>query len=230
MSPIVQQFTIDSSGRSFAVGDIHGSFDILEDKLLAVEFDGSKDQLFFLGDLVNRGNFSPEFSNWLKKPYVHSIRGNHEQACLWYLDNRMDANELFRMGGQWLVNQIDHSFYPFIKQSLSSLPLAIEIKTSQGIIVLAHANITGNSWYQFKEVLINEDESSDFTPNRDVIMWDKSRFKTQNTTIIDDIRALVVGHSKTRYPVVYGNTYFIDTGAVWSGKFTLLELNTLTFY
>ena len=43
----------------FVCGDIHGCLDQLETKLRMIGFDKTKDQLFALGDLVDRGENSP---------------------------------------------------------------------------------------------------------------------------------------------------------------------------
>ncbi len=46
---------LNQAGRDFVVGDVHGCFRTLECALLEIEFDPSRDRLFGVGDLVNRG-------------------------------------------------------------------------------------------------------------------------------------------------------------------------------
>ena len=230
MTNIVRYFNKNTNGRDFAVGDVHGCFHLVEEKLEQIDFNPNTDRLFFVGDLVNRGEYSAEFTKWLNKPFVHSTRGNHEQMCLWFLSFQMTREALASIGGSWLTDKIPEEYYPTIRQAIENLPLAFEVETTEGLVVIAHASMCGSNWNQFKQSLIDEDPNSQLTPIRDTIMWDKSRFKSQLKININDIRALVVGHCKTNNPIRYGNTIYIDTGAYITNKLTFLELETLTYY
>jgi serine/threonine protein phosphatase 1 len=77
----------NANGRRFAIGDIHGCFEtfriLVENK---IEFD-SNDQLFLLGDYINRGPKPTKVIDYilqlLNNQYqVYPIRGNHEQMLL----------------------------------------------------------------------------------------------------------------------------------------------------
>ena len=62
-------------------------------------------------------------------------------------------------------------------------------------------------------------------------MWSRSRVENRDMTPVSDMRAVVVGHTPLRQPMVLGNVHHIDTGGWFpdgSGYFTLLELGTLT--
>lgn len=67
-----KSFPLNTLGRDFAVGDIHGMYSLLEQKLAAVNFNPQKDRLFSVGDLVNRG---PESSR------VMSFSGTTLVSC-----------------------------------------------------------------------------------------------------------------------------------------------------
>jgi serine/threonine protein phosphatase 1 len=73
----IQKLTINS-GRLFIVGDIHGMFSLLYEKLAALGFDEQTDTLVSVGDIVDRGLESERFSEFLDKPYVFCVKGNHE--------------------------------------------------------------------------------------------------------------------------------------------------------
>src|SRR5690606_3533724 len=153
-------FSKNEQGRDFVVGDIHGCFNLVEDKLDLVNFDPTVDRLFFVGDLVNRGEYSAEFTKWLKKPSVYSVRGNHEQMCLWFLEQKMTKESLASIGGSWLTDRIPEEYFHTIKEAMQELPLAMEIETKEGLIVIVHASISGDSWEEFKTNLINENSDS----------------------------------------------------------------------
>jgi len=42
----------------YFIGDVQGCFDSLQSLLKKIKFSSDKDQLFFLGDVVNRGDKS----------------------------------------------------------------------------------------------------------------------------------------------------------------------------
>jgi serine/threonine protein phosphatase 1 len=73
-----EYFPANPTGRDFAVGDIHGHFSALVEGMRAIGFDASRDRLFSLGDMVDRGPESAQAMDWLKKPWFHAVRGNHE--------------------------------------------------------------------------------------------------------------------------------------------------------
>jgi len=77
----VARYGINTTGRDFVVGDIHGMFPALEELLASVEFDGDRDRLFSVGDLVDRGPLSKHAPDWLAHPWFIACRGNHEQFC-----------------------------------------------------------------------------------------------------------------------------------------------------
>lgn len=64
---------------TYAIGDIQGCFDPLKALLEQIKFDPSQDQLWFAGDLVNRGPKSLEALRFIKAiPNVVTVLGNHD--------------------------------------------------------------------------------------------------------------------------------------------------------
>ena len=95
-----------NGGRDLVVGDVHGYFPTLERALKALDFDGSRDRLFSVGDLIDRGPESARALDWLESGRITAaVRGNHEQM----MSDAFAARETLRYhksgpGMSWLIN------------------------------------------------------------------------------------------------------------------------------
>lgn len=68
---------------TYCIGDIHGCFAELEALLDLIKFDSNKDQLYFVGDLVNRGPDSLKVLRFIKQlPNTIVTLGNHDLHLL----------------------------------------------------------------------------------------------------------------------------------------------------
>lgn len=124
----------------FVIGDVHGQFDGLMLLLKQINL-RANDQVFFLGDLIDRGAQSAEVVDWVMKNGHACIMGNHEQMCI----------EAFAYPGSsavwqgWLINGGSRTLESYGNEGMSpahinwmkSLPLYLDL----GDFWLVHAGL-----------------------------------------------------------------------------------------
>jgi serine/threonine protein phosphatase 1 len=72
----------------WVVGDLHGCYTNLMNKLDTIGFDNKKDLLISVGDLVDRGAENVECLELITFPWFRAVRGNHEQMMIDGLSER----------------------------------------------------------------------------------------------------------------------------------------------
>ncbi len=209
-------------GRDFAVGDIHGCFTALQTALNHIGFNPAADRLFAVGDLVDRGPESSQVTDWLEKPWFHSIFGNHE---LMICHTVLQDPDCPGAEDQWLQS-LDVNEKRRIARRLLQLPLIMEIDTPDGIVGLIHADCPFDNWKDLQTrdwPQFNEADALVHT-----CLWSIERHRRKYTGIIKNVRAVVHGHLTLRQAERLGNVYYIDTkGGIELANFTFLNLQTL---
>ncbi|NWC24038.1 metallophosphoesterase [Pseudomonas tolaasii] len=225
-----QRFELNTAGRDFAVGDVHGHFTKLQAALDAAGFNPATDRLFSVGDLVDRGPESADVDTWLAKPWFFAVQGNHEAMVYdaYHFDPDGRAGNLHvANGGAWMIGlpSVERGGYAAL---LADLPIAIEVVTAEGLIGIVHADCPFPAWSTLRDALnglmpglLNVDA---------VCQWSRSRITDENCEGVSGVRAVIVGHTPVRQPAILGNVYHIDTGAWMGGHFTLIDLTTLQCY
>ncbi|MDR2214385.1 MAG: metallophosphoesterase [Nevskiaceae bacterium] len=218
---MLKTFALNTTGRDFAVGDIHGHFSLLAAGLRAIKFDESRDRLFSVGDLVDRGPESAQVTDWLVKPWFHAVRGNHEvMACGAIGQHKNFTLMHLNNGGRWIY-ALTPAERERVSAALLELPLAIEVQTEQGPVGVVHADLPTDDWQDMRNGELSSEDAAH-------CVWSTARYDNGYLGKVRNARAVVHGHMTVARMQTMGNAHFIDTGAgMEDGYFTFLNLATL---
>lgn len=214
---LVKKFEMNEMGRDFAVGDIHGEFSLVKQAMSMVGFDGAKDRLFCVGDLIDRGSECHEVLNFLSLPGVHSIKGNHEDDLVEVARSpRAGIPKILEMSchamgvSWWFV--LEPELREDIICAIESLPLAFEIQTKQGMVGLVHAEpVPSLGWGYFIELL---EQSEGFAI--DSALRGREIAEGREMGCFGDAWRVFSGHTPAPEGVMqFGNMFCLDTGAVF---------------
>ena len=218
--------------RIYAIGDIHGRLDLLNELLARISSDIAlrptvKPLYVFLGDYIDRGSASREtIDRLIEHGKTHEsvfLKGNHELIAIKCLSDRGLFDQWLRLGGlETLVS------YGVPAETLANGKQIAELQSAfHGALPQAH--------FRFFRDLKNSFECGDFffahagvKPNVELsrqkendLLWIRGEFLTSK----DDFGKIIVhGHTPTREIEVGPNRINIDTGAFATGCLSCLVL------
>lgn len=210
--------------KIFAIGDIHGCFDQLQKLINNLAIDRKYDTLIFIGDYIDRGSASKEVIDYvigLRNEFdnVVFLMGNHEQMFLDYLGGKNEKMYLYNGGNATLLSYgISLSAMPHSKEAIIPLDhllffqsLLPYYKTEKYIFV--HAGLIPGLSLS-KQAVFD-------------LLWIRQEFIYSD---YDFGKLVIFGHTPFASPLVMSNKIGIDTGAVYGGKLTCVELPDATFH
>ncbi|WP_413733358.1 metallophosphoesterase [Sodalis sp. RH21] len=205
--------------RILVVGDLHGCYDLLQDKLAQHAFDTQQDLLVSVGDLIDRGPKNLQCLELLRQPWFCAVRGNHEQMAIDALQSG-DGGLWLANGGRWFLRLDDDEQRRAraLIAECADLPLVIDIPMADRHIVVAHADYPLDS-YGFDRAVAQED-----------LLWSRQRINRNQRgrgAPIKGATHFFFGHTPLDRIRHYFNQFYIDTGAVFGGSLSVIELNTL---
>lgn len=218
----------------YAVGDIHGRFDLLESLQQQILEDSQKRKcsrklLLYVGDYIDRGFQSKEvITHLLEKPLegfeIIHLKGNHEDALLTFLEEPEKAAAWLLWGGDATLQSYGVGLHDSKRKRRSPAELAADLRIKipeqhleflqslklshqEGDYVFVHAGLRPG-------VELANQQPEDMMMIREPFIFSKLAFPY----------TVVFGHTIFTEPFMENDRIGIDTGAYASGKLTAVVL------
>jgi serine/threonine protein phosphatase 1 len=219
----------------YAIGDVHGRLDLLEDLLTRIRIDANRHaasgrRLIFLGDYIDRGAESRGVVERLLQdplPGFETVRlmGNHEEAMLAFLDGESDGLDWLAFGGlETLMSYgVPLRRFPHASDAMAGLRSALA-----AVVPVAHVDLLRGCLlhysvgdYVFVHAGVRPGIALGKQAPRD-LLWIRDDFLRVRIPLPG--RVVVHGHTICDLPQNRENRINIDTGAFVSGRLTCLVL------
>ena len=196
--------------RLLIIGDVHGCLNTL--KALLEQNWSEGETLVFLGDLIDRGCYTPETVEYVRKlqaeyeELIQVLLGNHENEFIEHFEQGPNNNWLWQCGTKTLQDYEEKGYDPLSDLAwFKTLPLYYETDS----IFISHAGISASSRDPYD---LNHSES---------IIWNRSKKKAIG-------KMQIIGHTPNPNGPSYdkeSDTWNIDTAAVYGAKLTAMRLD-----
>jgi serine/threonine protein phosphatase 1 len=229
----IDRATIPEGRRVYAIGDIHGRNDLLQQLLdKIIKDDGERDdvesEIIFLGDLVDRGPDSAgviDTAMKLKETLgnVRFLMGNHEEVYLAAAAGDEKSVRFFnRIGGRETILSYEITMKEYMELDMTQLARRIpELFPRNHVDFIAGFEdqiIIGD--YAFVHAGVRPGVPMSEQRQKD-LRWIREEFLSSQET---HEKIIVYGHTINDDVVETGTRIGIDTGAYYSEKLTALAL------
>lgn len=228
--------TVAAGDRVYAIGDIHGRFDLLIELLDRIDADARgfsddrRTRLVFLGDFIDRGPQTAEVLSALAiladvdGDGVVFIGGNHEAALLAFLDEPAEAADWLEFGGTETLRSfgIQTRRGVFGQRDLRAVrdDLLTALTPFRALFQrLVPFHVSGD--VVFSHGGLDPSKPLD-TQSEDDFIWGTPEFLT---SVPMPGRRVVHGHFDDVSPAIRPGRICVDTGAYYSGILSAVRLD-----
>ena len=217
--------------RVYAIGDIHGRVDLLNQLLSAIEADHARRRaaelvIIFLGDLVDRG---PQSAQVIERalqaaetyPDCRFLLGNHEEVFLKALHGDLKALAFFtRIGGRETIFSYGISETEYRDCEYSELLELLRLKVPSAHIAFLEAfeDLIVIGDYAFVHAGIRPEQLLAHQRPSD-LRWIREEFLSHKGPLE---KIIVHGHTISEEVEIREHRIGLDTGAYASGKLTAM--------
>lgn len=230
---------VAAEDRVYAIGDVHGRFDLMLKLLLHIrddaeaQRDARRTRIVYLGDYIDRGDDTCSVLDAIVRlsavngPNLVFLRGNHEAALLAFLADPV-------AGRSWLDYGAIQTFASYGLQAPPAKAEELQLHACRDRLAAAMGNqiatIEKMPWYYrsgdvfFSHAGLNPTRPFD---DKDAMIWGHPNFLCDDP--VSGLR-VVHGHYDDPEPVTTRGRICVDTGAYYSGRLTAVRLDaTETF-
>lgn len=210
--------------RIYAIGDIHGCLDKLMGLVSKIDIDRQNDTLVFIGDYIDRGRYGREVVDYViglqeECKNVVCLLGNHEQMFLRYLEG-VDEFLYLANGGKATLD----SFGILLSDNVEKRKAKISAKYRKFFQSLL-------PYYETDQYIFVHAGLRPGLPPGDQTLDDLLWIRYEFIDSGDDFGKIVIfGHTSMTSPLIDKNKIGIDTGAVYGGNLTCVELPKMKIY
>jgi len=225
--------SIPDGQRIYAIGDIHGRLDLLQDLLARIAADETEraaadTQLIFLGDLIDRGPESAQTVEFvrqlaLERPEGRTrfLAGNHEEVFLSSLEGDEKTLRFFtKIGGRETI--LSYGFteaeYGALDYPELSAALQERVPAEHRAFLADFEDMIIIGDYAFVHAGIRPGEALSRQQGKD-LRWIRSEF-IEHKGALEKI--IVHGHTITEAVEMTAHRIGLDTGAYASGRLTAM--------
>lgn len=228
---------------TYVMSDIHGDYEKYRRMLEVIDL-GENDELFVLGDIIDRGeNGVKILFDMMSRPNVFPLAGNHEFTagmCLPWLFEEITNTSLenltevkFAALNDWILNggaptlrsleKLTRDDREAVREYIVDMELYAEIEVEGRRFVLTHSGIDN---FQIDKPLDN------YTPVDLLFFRPETPFYRDKTEFYRD-KTVIFGHTPTKLlcgedRIVYGGSWIdIDCGCGWGGGLGCLRLEDM---
>lgn len=228
---MIYELPINTLGRDFVVGDLHGCLDEIFALLEHVHFDGQKDRLIAVGDLIDRGANSQACLRLLEQPWFFSVLGNHDKLLIDYMlaakgEQQNEVASRWRgVGGDWFF-ELNNALQQQCYQLAVALPWVILTTVGHYRYCVIHAELPPE--INCLDVFLTGLRAGDLQLQRSCLSG-RRRHQAKYDVPIEGISYVLCGHTPGERQRALGNMRNLDHGAfalAKQGALCLLELGS----
>ena len=215
--------------KTFVIGDIHGGHRALLQCFERSGFNREEDELIVLGDVADGWlEVRQCFDELLTCKKLIYVIGNHD---LWFMDwFTKDRQEWIwvSQGGNNTMRSYDNDYRNVPESHKELLRNANFMYLDEKNRLFVHGGVNLDLPFEKQKM--------------DFVIWDRDllqrAYKRQrrdpmnpDTKVTDQYSEIFVGHTTTQFygtklPINYCNVWDLDTGGGWSGKLTIMDIDT----